>query len=115
MLLGAINDAEEQQSFCDQWTGQHIACGIKTFSSRLYECPWTPFEKLKTILEPSLKTNEEQATRRGGAISPAVKLFATLRWLGGGSYLDIQELCGISTPTFYYTVDGVNQSNPGMQ
>ncbi len=30
-----------------------------------------------------------------------MKLAITLRWLGGGSYLDITELYGIGTSTFY--------------
>jgi DDE superfamily endonuclease len=75
------------------------------FLKRSLRMPLQSFEKLVAVLQPLLQSNELQASRRGGAIPPAVKLFATLRWLAGGSYLDIKLLCGISKTSFYYIID----------
>jgi hypothetical protein len=44
------------------------------------------------------------AGRRGGAILPEICLFVCLRFLAGGSYLDIKFFTGISVPSFYQIV-----------
>ena len=52
------------------------------------------FDKLVSILSDTLKRDTKQGDRRGGAINPTLCLFATIRWLAGGSYLDIAALLG---------------------
>ena len=65
------------------------------------------FLQLVEVLRPVLEKNELQANRHGGAILPEVQLYAAIRWLAGGSYLDIHERSGISVAAFYYTVRDV--------
>jgi hypothetical protein len=42
------------------------------------------------------------AARRGGAITPEMCLYMTLRYLAGGSYLDICIILQVSHSAFYY-------------
>ena len=65
------------------------------------------YMKLLEILRPVLEKNVLQANRRGGPIVPEVQLYAAIRWLAGGSYVDIHERSGISIGAFYYTVRDV--------
>lgn len=62
------------------------------------------FEKLLLMIKDDLVVNEMMAKPRGGAIIPEVCLFCTLRWLAGGSYLDITDIVGISKASFYRVV-----------
>lgn len=62
------------------------------------------FYKLLGYVKKDLLVNELQANRRGGAISPEICLFCTIRWLAGGSYLDIYSITGVSTASFYRVV-----------
>ena len=54
------------------------------------------FDKLVSILSDTLKRDNMQGDRHGRAIKPTLCLFATIRWLAGGSYLDITALLGVS-------------------
>ena len=58
--------------------------------------------------------DEEMASLRGGKIIPEIHLYATLRYLAGGSYLDICVFCGISVSSFYVivwrTIHAVNKT-----
>jgi hypothetical protein len=47
------------------------------------------FDKLVLILSDVLIRDERQGRRRGGAIPPHLCVLATIRWLSGGTYLDI--------------------------
>ena len=50
-------------------------------------------------------TNEEMAIRSSGSsITNRTKLYVTLRWLAGGSYLDLCFAWGLSLSSFYDTV-----------
>ncbi|CAB9502366.1 unknown protein [Seminavis robusta] len=59
------------------------------------------FDKLLSFIVDDLLVNETQAVRRGGSIIPALCLYCTLRYLAGGSYLDITDIAGISKSSFY--------------
>lgn len=59
------------------------------------------FEKLVRLLEDDLKRNALMGSLRGGAISPEICVYCMIRYLSGGSYLDILFACGISQTTFY--------------
>jgi hypothetical protein len=62
------------------------------------------FEKLLVYIRNELEADEHMASLRGGIIIPEICLFCTLRWLAGGSYLDIYARTGISKPSFYRVV-----------
>jgi hypothetical protein len=62
------------------------------------------FYKILNVIKDVLKTDEDMGKIRGGSISPSLCLFCTLRYLSGGSYLDISSLTGISKTSFYTVV-----------
>ena len=59
------------------------------------------FYKLLGYIQSYLVVNEVMANMRGGPIIPELCLYCTLRWLAGGSYLDICDITGISQSSFY--------------
>jgi hypothetical protein len=59
------------------------------------------FEKLLGFIKPKLQVDQKMASIRGGAIIPELCLYCTIRWLAGGSYLDVFYFCGISKSSFY--------------
>ena len=59
------------------------------------------FDKLLVLIRDQLEADQSQAARRGGAIMPEIRLYCTLRWLGGGSYQDICIFVGIHQASFY--------------
>ena len=62
------------------------------------------FDKLVLLIKDDLLVEETHANLRGGAIIPELCLFCTLRFLAGGSYLDITDIVGISRSSFYRVV-----------
>jgi hypothetical protein len=62
------------------------------------------FDKLVELLEADLLVDESFAELRGGAIIPPLCVYCTLRFLAGGSYLDITDVAGISQASFYRVV-----------
>ena len=62
------------------------------------------FNKLLSFLLPRLINDEQKSNGHGGAIIPELRLYCTLRYLAGGSYLDIHFFCGISETSFYSSV-----------
>lgn len=79
-------------------SSQHAKHG--TFQRRL-RMPKASFDNLLELLRPRLTSNEEQASNRGGSTIPEVSLHCTLRWLAGGSHLDVIDIAGISKSSFY--------------
>jgi hypothetical protein len=74
---------------------------------RLYRMQHSSFVKLCQIIGPFVRVNEEMSRRRSngkGSITVEIMLHCTLRWLGGGSYLDIRLSAGISIPSFFRCV-----------
>jgi hypothetical protein len=61
------------------------------------------FSSLLEILGPFMYEGDEEMARRssGSSISKRTKLFCTLRWLAGGSYLDITFAFGVSKTAFF--------------
>jgi hypothetical protein len=53
------------------------------------------------LIYDDLEVDYQMAALRGGAIIPQLRLFATLRYLSGGSYLDVVFETGISSTSFY--------------
>jgi DDE superfamily endonuclease len=62
------------------------------------------FDKLVHLIEEELCVDEYCANLRGGAILPEICVYCTLRYLAGGSYLDISDVAGISQASFYRVV-----------
>lgn len=77
------------------------------FLNRALRMSLSSFTKLVMVLDESLKVDSKMGSIRGGEIEPSLAVFATLRWLAGGSYLDISALCGMSKTTFFEKKDRV--------
>ena len=62
------------------------------------------FKKLCTIINGKILVNDEMAQVRTGkeGITVEIMLHCLLRWLAGGSYIDIRLSTGIS-PSYFYT------------
>jgi DDE superfamily endonuclease len=71
---------------------------------RLLRMPESSFNKLLSWIYEDLEVDNQMAALRGGCIIPQLRLFATLRYLAGGSYLDIIFETGISSTSFYSIV-----------
>jgi len=91
----------EQRLAWNDFCELHISRG--TFDRRL-RMTKASFDKLLSYLVDYLWINETQADRRGGGITPELCLYCTIRWLAGGSYLDICDVAGISKASFYRVV-----------
>jgi hypothetical protein len=71
---------------------------------RLYRMPYASFVKLCGLVEPFVSIDPKMSRVRTGGKSPItveIILHCLLRWLGGGSYLDIRISAGISISSFY--------------
>ena len=66
--------------------------------------PLASFEKLLSFIREDLEVNKDMAMLRGGPILPELALYATLRYLAGGSYSDIRFFTGISTSSLYRVI-----------
>jgi hypothetical protein len=62
------------------------------------------FYKLLDIIRAKLEVDIAKAEGKGGPILPELSLFCTLRWLAGGSYLDIYAITNVSIASFYRVV-----------
>ena len=79
------------------YKAKHTSRG--TFTCRLRMTP-ASFDKLLLMLREELEVNEKMADKRGGPIIPELCLYCAIRWLAGGSYLDICDITGISSASF---------------
>jgi hypothetical protein len=84
-----------------QYWKRHVARGA--FKRRL-RMEKESFDLLLSYIYEWLLVNEQMANLRGGTIIPELCLYCTLRWLAGGSYLDISDVAGISKASFYRVV-----------
>ena len=76
---------------------------------RMFRVTDHQFDQLVSILKPFLQVDEGQAGRStdAGSISVQLRVALTLRFLAGGSYLDLFHLFGIGISTFYQCKDQV--------
>ena len=88
----------EQRLRWEDYSKKHSSKGTFRIRLRMTE---HSFNKLLSFIHDDLIVNEMQANPRGGPIIPELCLFCTLRWLAGGSYLDICDIAGLSKPSFY--------------
>ena len=72
--------------------------------TRTFRMDVPSFEKLESMLLPRLQKDNDMASRSSsGVIEPAVRLAVALRFLAGGSYLD---LCDIHEKHCFHRVRG---------
>jgi hypothetical protein len=69
---------------------------LKTFYSVL--------RTIRPAIMSSLKSRKKARRDLGGALAAELKLSMTLRYLAGGSYLDIYQMHGVSRTTFFETM-----------
>ncbi|EEY57389.1 uncharacterized protein PITG_11240 [Phytophthora infestans T30-4] len=65
------------------------------------------FSCLLGLLTPNIEVNRQQSANSSGKepISPPLMLMTTLRYLAGGSYLDIRRTVGISGSSYYRVIN----------
>lgn len=69
---------------------------------RMFRMDRTSFEDLEELVTPHLERDSSMAERSSGSPIPVrTRLAATLRWLAGGSYIDICFAWGLAHSTFY--------------
>ena len=117
ILLAWISDMEERAIrpraafyVCEQleWE-RHVTKlldeGPHAFS-RMYRLDYDSFVKLCAMIEPILMQDLQKRNARWvrKRITTEIALHCLLRWLAGGSYLDIRLSAGISTPSFFRIV-----------
>jgi hypothetical protein len=90
-----------------------LAEGPSAFT-RMYRMDHESFVKLSRLMEPLIERDLRKAQARWGqqhAITTEIALHCLLRFLAGGSYLDIRLSAGISVPSFYrilhLCIDGI--------
>jgi hypothetical protein len=91
----------EQRVCWEAYCEKHLRRGTLSIRLRMDQ---QSFVKLLNYIQHDLMVNEVMAQPRGGAIIPEICLFCTLRWLAGGSYLDVCDIAGISKASFYRVV-----------
>jgi hypothetical protein len=91
----------DQRLAWDEYCERHTVRGTFRIRMRMER---GSFDKLLGYIREELLVNETYARRRGGTIVPELCLYCTLRYLAGGSYLDICDIAGISKPSFYRVI-----------
>jgi hypothetical protein len=73
---------------------------------QLYRMQHASFMKLCSLIHPFISTDEKMSQVRTGKgpITTEIALHCLLRWLSGGSYLDIRLCAGLSKSSFYFCV-----------
>lgn len=98
---------ERNPSVFDQRLSWSVYCDKhvkrKTFKRRL-RMSKESFDQLLSYVHEDLLVNEQMANLRGGTIIPELCLYCTLRWLAGGSCLDITDIAGILKSSFYRVI-----------
>ncbi len=84
---------------------------------RMYRMDLESFVKLSSMVEPHFRVNEKMSKVRTtkGTITTEITLHCLLRWLAGGSYIDIRLSAGISRSSFYRCIHGAMNAISTMQ
>jgi hypothetical protein len=91
----------EQRMLWKDYCGRHHQRGTLMRRLRMRK---HSFDKLVVLLAKDLVVDAVAAHKRGGAIIPEICLYCTLRYLAGGSYLDISDIAGISQSSLYRVI-----------
>ena len=86
-----------------QWGTCLSAMPEKQFFT-LFRMDYRTFKHVLDMTEHGMQRHYLQSERAGGYVSPEAQLAFTIRWLAGGSYLDIADHYGVSKATFYRLV-----------
>jgi len=79
-----------------------------TIFKRMFRVDRNTFDYILRKIEPLLSRNEVKAINSSGEVVTArTRLAVSLRWLAGGSYLDICFAWGLGISTFYDSDHGV--------
>ena len=70
----------------------------------LFRMDYRTFQHLLDRTKHGMQRDYLQSERAGGFVSPEAQLAFTIRWLAGGSYIDITDHYGVSRSTFYRLV-----------
>jgi len=69
---------------------------------RMFRLDRQSFDELVELLDPLIKRDDKYATISSGSpISTRTRLAICLRWLSGGSYIDIRFAWGVSKAAFF--------------
>jgi hypothetical protein len=84
---------------------------------RFYRMSKESFLELLDLAREGLERDEIQGLRSsyGGVVSPELRLSMTLRWLAGGSYVDIAIIHGVAISTFYKVVNSTVESLDNLE
>jgi hypothetical protein len=84
---------------------------------RMYRMDVESFAKLCSMLEPHLRTDKKMSQIRTskGKITTEIALHCLIRWLAGGSYLDIRLSAGISPASFYRCIHSAMNAISSME
>jgi DDE superfamily endonuclease len=91
----------EQRLSWERYCSKHTKRGTLKRRIRMEK---DSFDKLLSYIYDELIVKEVMANNRGGPIIPELCLYCTLRFLAGGSYLDICDIAGISASSFYRVI-----------
>jgi len=97
-----INPSVFQQWCC--WESHADLHRRRGALKRRLRMSYQSFVRLPLMIQDDLTVNKLMANPRGGPMIPELCLFCTLRWLAGGSHLDVCDIAGLSTSSFYQVV-----------
>ena len=80
---------------------------------RTYRMTLKTFYAVLRNIRPAFMSSVKARRDLGGAVAAELKLSMTLRYLAGGSYLDIYQMHGVSRTTFFETIPVVCRTITG--
>lgn len=86
------------------WMG-YISGISESLFARRYRINLLSFKTLCGLVDPHIARHYSSGIRDVEPLPTALILHCLLRWLGGGSYLDIIQTAGVSTSSFYRVLD----------
>ena len=92
----------------ETFVAAHMTNNPKDFE-KCIRMPVDAFAKLHILIKEKLHKDEDMAARRGGAIPTELRLYMTLRYLGGGAMHDIRRTVDVKKSTAYAVVYEVCQ------
>ena len=78
-----------------QW-GTYLSAMPEKHFFTLFRMDYRTFKHVLDMTEHGMQRHYLQSERAGGYVSPEAQLAFTIRWLAGGSYLDIADHYGVS-------------------
>lgn len=90
------------------WRGYAEKLQAERMFESTFRMSYSAFCKLLSIVSKKITVDREMSSRRTGSkdatISPLIILHCTIRFLAGGSFLDIKDVINIGKSTFYACV-----------